>query len=100
MQASFDGTLGVAEGLASAKGPVHLEAADIEPWLMTTGLSFPGMGMIGRKAPLYLGLLLFAIGGVGSALAPSIGWLIGFRFIQGLGACAGMAGLMSNDFHL
>jgi DHA1 family bicyclomycin/chloramphenicol resistance-like MFS transporter len=35
--------------------------------------------------------LLFAIGGVGSALAPSVEWLIGFRFIQGLGACAGMA---------
>jgi MFS transporter, DHA1 family, multidrug resistance protein len=50
----------------------------------------PISDMIGRKAPLYLGLLLFAIGGVGSALAPSIGWLIGFRFIQGLGACAGM----------
>jgi uncharacterized protein involved in outer membrane biogenesis len=45
MQASFDGTLDVAGGLASAKGPINLEAADIEPWLMTTGLSFPGMGM-------------------------------------------------------
>jgi uncharacterized protein involved in outer membrane biogenesis len=45
MQASFDGMLGIAEGLASAKGPVHIEAADIEPWLMTTGLSFPGMGL-------------------------------------------------------
>lgn len=51
----------------------------------------PISDMVGRKAPLYVGLLLFAIGGVGAALAPSIEWLVGFRFIQGLGACAGMA---------
>lgn len=51
----------------------------------------PISDMVGRKLPLYGGLLLFAIGGVGSALSPSIEWLIAFRFIQGLGACAGMA---------
>ena len=50
----------------------------------------PISDMIGRKAPLYLGLALFAAGGIGSALAPSIEWLIAFRFVQGLGACAGM----------
>ena len=37
MQASFDGTLQIGDSLIAAKGPVHLEAADIEPWLMTTG---------------------------------------------------------------
>lgn len=50
----------------------------------------PISDMIGRKAPLYGGLVLFAIGSVGSALAPSIEWLIAFRFLQGLGACPGM----------
>ena len=50
----------------------------------------PISDMIGRKAPLYVGLALFAAGGIGSALAPSIEWLIAFRFVQGLGACAGM----------
>lgn len=50
----------------------------------------PISDMIGRKAPLYLGLGLFAVGGIGAALAPDVEWLIGFRFLQGLGASAGM----------
>ena len=50
----------------------------------------PISDMIGRKAPLYIGLVLFAIGAVGAALAPNIEWLIAFRFLQGLGASAGM----------
>jgi DHA1 family bicyclomycin/chloramphenicol resistance-like MFS transporter len=50
----------------------------------------PLSDMIGRKAPLYLGLALFSLGSLGCALAPNIQVLIGFRFLQGIGACAGM----------
>ena len=50
----------------------------------------PLSDMIGRKTPLYIGLALFSVGSIGCALAPSIGLLIVFRFIQGIGACAGM----------
>jgi len=50
----------------------------------------PLSDMIGRKRPLYMGLALFSIGSVGCALAPNIGVLIAFRFVQGIGACAGM----------
>lgn len=50
----------------------------------------PLSDMYGRKAPLYAGLAVFAIGSVGSALAPTIESLIAFRFLQGLGASAGM----------
>jgi MFS transporter, DHA1 family, multidrug resistance protein len=50
----------------------------------------PLSDMIGRKAPLYLGLALFSISSIGCALAPSVGVLIAFRFLQGIGACAGM----------
>ncbi len=50
----------------------------------------PLSDMIGRKAPLYLGLALFSIGSIGCALAPTIQVLIAFRFVQGIGACAGM----------
>jgi len=50
----------------------------------------PISDMTGRKPPLYFSLGLFAIGSVGSALAGDINWLIAFRFVQGLGAAAGM----------
>ena len=44
----------------------------------------------GRKAPLMFGLALYSIGAVGCSFAPTIEWLIAWRFIQGVGACAGM----------
>ena len=50
----------------------------------------PVSDMVGRKAPLYFGLGLFALGSIGCALAPDIHSLIALRFVQGLGACAGM----------
>lgn len=51
----------------------------------------PISDMVGRKPPLYFGLGLFAVASVGCALATDIQTLIVLRFIQGLGAAAGMA---------
>ncbi|MCW5717318.1 MAG: multidrug effflux MFS transporter [Bauldia sp.] len=50
----------------------------------------PVSDQVGRKKPLYVGLALFTIGSIGSALAPSIELLIAARFVQGVGAAAGM----------
>jgi DHA1 family bicyclomycin/chloramphenicol resistance-like MFS transporter len=50
----------------------------------------PVSDMVGRKPPLYVGLLLFIAGSVGCGLAPGIEWLIAFRFIQGVGASSVM----------
>jgi DHA1 family bicyclomycin/chloramphenicol resistance-like MFS transporter len=50
----------------------------------------PVSDMVGRKAPLYFGMTLFAVGSVGCALAPDIHTLVILRFVQGLGASAGM----------
>jgi MFS transporter, DHA1 family, multidrug resistance protein len=44
----------------------------------------------GRRAPLYFGMVLYSLGAIGCGLAPSIEWLIAARFVQGIGACAGM----------
>ncbi len=101
-------------GLLSAIGPFAIDmylpalpsigadlGAEAFPVQMSLLIFFLSMGfgqlavgplsdMYGRKAPLYAGLAVFAIGSVGSALAPTIESLIAFRFLQGLGASAGM----------
>ena len=50
----------------------------------------PVSDMLGRKSPIYFGLVVFALGSIGCAMASDIHMLIAFRFVQGLGACAGM----------
>lgn len=44
----------------------------------------------GRRAPLFGSLSLYIAASVGCALAPDIETLIALRFVQGLGACAGV----------
>lgn len=42
--AAFDGDVSAGSQGFTGKGKVALEAADIEPWMMTAGLGLPGMG--------------------------------------------------------
>ena len=50
----------------------------------------PLADQVGRKPPIYLGMVVFILGSIGCALAPTIGWLTAFRVLQGLGAAAVM----------
>lgn len=50
----------------------------------------PLADMFGRKRPIYAGLAIFTVGSIGCAFAPTIDWLIAFRIVQAVGACAGM----------
>ena len=50
----------------------------------------PWADQAGRKPPLYAGLVIFLLGTLICALAPSIGWLTAGRFVQGLGGAAVM----------
>lgn len=44
----------------------------------------------GRRIPLLSGVGLFTLASLACAYAPSLEWLIGARFVQALGGCAGM----------
>jgi DHA1 family bicyclomycin/chloramphenicol resistance-like MFS transporter len=45
---------------------------------------------IGRRRPLLAGIALFVAASIGCALAPNMPALIGLRFVQALGGCAGI----------
>lgn len=51
----------------------------------------PMSDAIGRKKPLVIGVAIFLAATIGAAMAPSIGWLIFARGVQGLGAATLMA---------
>ena len=44
----------------------------------------------GRKGALLVGVALFVLAGAAIAVSPNVGWMIGWRFVQGIGAGAGM----------
>jgi DHA1 family bicyclomycin/chloramphenicol resistance-like MFS transporter len=43
----------------------------------------------GRKPPLYFGMAIYILASLGCALAPDVDTLIGLRFLQAAGGCAG-----------
>lgn len=45
----------------------------------------PWADQVGRKVPLYVGITIFLLASIGCALAPTVGGLIAFRALQGLG---------------
>lgn len=46
----------------------------------------PMADAVGRKKPLVIGVVIFLIATIAAAMAPTIGWLIVARAVQGLGA--------------
>jgi DHA1 family bicyclomycin/chloramphenicol resistance-like MFS transporter len=50
----------------------------------------PVSDAIGRKRPLLFGLAVFTVASIGAAFVTNVQALIALRFLQGLGACAGM----------
>jgi DHA1 family bicyclomycin/chloramphenicol resistance-like MFS transporter len=72
-------------GVAQAQGSLTAFFASFALAQMVFG---PASDRWGRKRPLMVGLALFLVGSVGSALSPDIGTLVVFRFLQGVGAAA------------
>ncbi|GAB3170632.1 multidrug effflux MFS transporter [Telluribacter humicola] len=50
----------------------------------------PLLDRYGRKIPLVVGLVVYTLASLGCSLSTSAEALIGFRFLQALGACVGM----------
>jgi MFS transporter, DHA1 family, multidrug resistance protein len=56
----------------------------------------------GRRPVLLGGLAIYALGGVGCALSPSIETLVAFRLLQGIGGCVGRVmgpAIVRDEFH-
>ena len=82
----------IGSSLQAGIGPVQMSLTAFFISLGVGQLLYgPVSDMVGRKPPLYFGLGLFALASIGCALATSIEMLIALRFVQGLGAAAGMA---------
>lgn len=73
-------------------GGIHLYGWVFTAYLLTSTVTVPLYGKLadlyGRKPVLLFGIALFLAGSMASGLAPSIGALIAFRALQGLGAGA------------
>src|SRR5579862_480264 len=84
--------------LPAIAGDLHTSApaaqATLSVFFLAFGLSQifygPIADAVGRRPPLYFGLGLYILGALCSAAAPSIGWLLGARVVQGVGAAATM----------
>ncbi|CAI8923275.1 Bcr/CflA family efflux transporter [Pseudomonas sp. IT-P12] len=50
----------------------------------------PVADRFGRRVPLLTGVGLFTVASLACAYAPNLEWLMGARFVQALGGCAGM----------
>lgn len=75
-------------------------STDLASWAITASLLAYIVGafingiladLLGRRLGLMLSVSAFTLGSIGAALSPSIGWLIAFRCIAGLGLGAEIA---------
>ena len=80
-------TIGAALGTDAAGMQLTLSA-----YFIAFGLAQliygPWADQAGRKPPLYAGMAFFALGTVLCIFAPSLGWLMFGRFVQGLGGAS------------
>ncbi|MBL6454501.1 multidrug effflux MFS transporter [Belnapia sp. T6] len=81
----------IAAGLGTDAARVQATLATFFAGMSLAQLVFgPLTDRFGRRPPLLAGLAIFVLGSVGCGLTEEIGWLSLWRFVQGLGGCAGM----------
>ncbi len=78
--------------IAAEIGGFSLYSWVFSAYLLMQAISTPIFGkvadLLGRKPAFIVGVGIFLVGSVACGLAPSMGWLVAFRFIQGIGAGA------------
>lgn len=83
-----------AMGEALGAGPGHIELT-VSGFLIGFSLGQLFWGPVsdryGRRLPVAIGVVLFIVGSAGCALAQSPAAMIGWRIVQAVGACAGVA---------
>jgi DHA1 family bicyclomycin/chloramphenicol resistance-like MFS transporter len=83
------GFAAIARDLKTSPGTVELSMTSFFVALAIGQVIYgPVSDAVGRKAPTFVGLGIFALASVGASFAPNIGVLIASRFFQGLGAAA------------
>ncbi len=95
------GPLAIDFYLPSFPTLAHVFGTDVEHVQLTLAAYFSGLAIgqlvygpltdrFGRRMPLLVGVVLFTLASFACAMAPNLQWLIGARFVQALGGCAGM----------
>ncbi len=78
--------------IADELGGFSLYGWVFSAYLLMQAVTTPLFGkladILGRKPVFLIGMTIFLVGSVACALAPSMPWLVAFRFLQGMGAGA------------
>ncbi|WP_436897763.1 multidrug effflux MFS transporter [Acinetobacter gyllenbergii] len=81
----------LAESFATSPGHIQLTLSVFLIGLaIGQGLYGPLLDRFGRRKPLLIGIAIFILGSLFTAIAPSIEWLLAARFLQAIGASAGL----------
>ncbi|ATZ67229.1 Bcr/CflA family efflux MFS transporter [Acinetobacter haemolyticus] len=81
----------LAESFATTPGHVQLTLSIFLIGLaIGQGIYGPLLDRFGRRRPLLIGIAIFILGSLLAAIAPTIEWLLAARFLQAIGASAGL----------
>jgi DHA1 family bicyclomycin/chloramphenicol resistance-like MFS transporter len=92
----------IADGLGAEVAATQLVISAFLLGFAVAQLAYgPLSDRYGRRPVVLGGLALYLVAGIACAVAPSIDWMIGGRFAQGLGACAApvVARAVVRDLH-
>jgi DHA1 family bicyclomycin/chloramphenicol resistance-like MFS transporter len=86
----------IADALHTSTARISLSIASYFAGLAAGQLFYgPLLDRLGRKLPLYAGMILFIAASIACLCSRTVEWLIAFRFVQALGGCAAQVASMA-----